>query len=65
MTDNKMLTLIEHFLYSCNVVGIPRNMFTLNLGDETFTVSITSARALRVLDLHETNFLIKTPADVE
>lgn len=40
MTDNKLLKLIEHFLYSVSVVGIDRSNFNLVLYPEGFTVQL-------------------------
>lgn len=40
MNNNKLLSLIEHFLYSVSVVGIGRSNFNLYLYEDKFTVEL-------------------------
>lgn len=40
MTDNKLLKLIEHFLYSASVVGLDRGNFNFLLYPDSFTVQL-------------------------
>ena len=40
MTDNKTLKLLEHFLYSCSVVGIARTNFNIYFQDDNFVVGL-------------------------
>lgn len=41
MNSSKLLTLIEHFLYSASVVGIERSNFNLILYPDSFTVQLS------------------------
>lgn len=41
MDNNKLLTLIEHFLYSASVVGIDRSNFNIMLYPDEFTVQLS------------------------
>lgn len=41
MNNNKLLSLIEHFLYSASVVGIERSNFNLMLYEDGFTVLVS------------------------
>lgn len=41
MNNNKLLILIEHFLYSASVVGIERSNFNLMLYPDGFTVQLS------------------------
>lgn len=41
MDNNKLLSLIEHFLYSASVVGIERSNFNLMLYPDSFTVQLS------------------------
>lgn len=41
MNNNKLLSLIEHFLYSASVVGIERSNFNLMLYLDSFTVQLS------------------------
>lgn len=41
MTNNKLLSLIEHFLYSASVVGLSRECFDLMLYNDSFTVRLS------------------------
>lgn len=40
MNNNKLLSIIEHFLYSVSVVGIERSNFNLHLYGDHLTVEL-------------------------
>ncbi|CAH9014728.1 hypothetical protein VP424E501_P0255 [Vibrio phage 424E50-1] len=68
MTDNRMLELIEHLLYSCSVVGISREHFNIHLQDRGFVIEVAEESDLGCWLLSnnlEKWFDIKREKDVE
>ncbi|CAH9014850.1 conserved hypothetical protein [Vibrio phage 495E54-1] len=41
MTNNKALELLEHFLYSCSVLGISRTNFNVYFQDDEIVVQLS------------------------